>query len=435
MIRRILLGLLAVIVIVVGGLAIYLAVAPPELLRVGDGYAAKIVCSNVFLAGRDANEVLNVDVQAPGNPLLRLVGVSVDKTAGTVTAKILGLVAPQTAIARPGYGCTLAPDGKLENVAKLPGPAAHNAGVVLWDEAPDPKVAAVIADPKLAGPGMRAIVVARAGKIVAEAYAPGFDAKTPLLGWSMTKTVNAMLIGHLMMEGKIGLDDTSLVPEWTDGRRDIKLRDLTAMTGGLKFNEDYGDVSDVNRMLFLEPDMAKFAALQPQVDKPGTAFAYSTGTGMMLSRIWMDRVGADAAAYPEEALFAPIGADSAVIEPDEAGTLAGASYMYATARDWARIGQVLVQDGVWNAGRLLPEGFVKMMQTTNGLPGGYSQMQTWLEPDSGLPEGTFWLEGHDGQSMAVIPSAQLVIVRLGLTPSDLGYSAIPLAKAVLAVAG
>ena len=100
----------------------------------------------------------------------------------------------------------------------------------------------------------------------------------------------------------------------------------------------------------------------------------------------------------------------------------------------SRIGncRVLVQDGVWNGQRLLPEGFVKLMQTSNGLPGGYSQMQTWLEPDAGLPADSFWMEGHDGQSVTVIPSAQLVVVRLGLTPSDLGYSAVPLVKAILA---
>ncbi|HVY51783.1 MAG TPA: serine hydrolase [Devosia sp.] len=432
MIRRIVLGLIAALVVIVAGLAIYLAVAPPELLRVGDGYAAKIVCSNVFLAGRNPQEVLNTDVQAPGNPLLRLVGVTVDRSAGTVTAKILGFVAPQVAIARPGHGCTLVPDGRLDHVAALPPALPQATGGAAWAEAPDAAIARLIADPTLAGPGARAIVVARGGRIVAERYAGGFDARTPLLGWSMAKTVNAMLIGTLMLKGSIGLDDAGLFPQWTDARKDIRLRDLAAMTGGLAFNEEYGDVSDVNRMLFLEPDMAGFAASQPSVARPGTVFSYSTGTATMLARLWMDRVGADAANYPRQALFAPIGADSAVIEADEAGTLVGSSYMYATARDWARIGQLLAQDGVWNGLRLLPEGFVKLMQTPNGLPGGYSQMQTWLEPDSGLPEGSFWLDGHDGQSIAVIPSAQLVIVRLGLTPSDLGYSAIPLAKAVLA---
>jgi CubicO group peptidase (beta-lactamase class C family) len=430
MIRRILLGLAGLIVVVVAGLAIYLAVAPPELLRVADGYAAKIVCSNVFVANRDANEVLAVDVQAPGNPVLKLIGVALDKTAGTVTARMLGFVAPQTAVARAGLGCTLMPDGRAAAVAAAPAPRPVSG--TPWQEAPDAKVAAVLADAGLAGPGVRAIVVVKAGQIVGESYASGFDATTPLLGWSMTKTVNAMLLGRAILDGKLGLDDTGLFPEWTDGRKDIRLRDLTAMASGLGFNEDYGDVSDVNRMLFLSPDMAGFAASQPLAGKPGSVFNYSSGTGIMLARLWMDRVVAGAPDYPKIALFEPLGIASAVIEADEAGTLVGSSYMYATARDWARLGQFLAQDGVWNGQRLLPEGFVKLMQTSNGLPGGYSQMQTWLEPDAGLPADSFWMEGHDGQSVTVIPSAQLVVVRMGLTPSDLGYSAVPLVKAVLA---
>src|SRR5690349_13167236 len=194
MIRRILLGLAGLIVVVVAGLAIYLAVAPPELLRVADGYAAKIVCSNVFVANRDANEVLAVDVQAPGNPVLKLIGVALDKTAGTVTARMLGFVAPQTAVARAGLGCTLMPDGRAAAVAAAPAPTPVSG--TPWQEALDAKVAAVLADAGLAGPGVRAIVVVKAGQIAGESYASGFDATTPLLGWSMTKTVNVMLLGR-----------------------------------------------------------------------------------------------------------------------------------------------------------------------------------------------------------------------------------------------
>jgi CubicO group peptidase (beta-lactamase class C family) len=127
---------------------------------------------------------------------------------------------------------------------------------------------------------------------------------------------------------------------------------------------------------------------------------------------------------------------SATMEADEHGTLVGSSYMYATARDWARYGQFLVQDGIWNGQRLLPEGYVAMMTTPVKASGGeYGMGQTWLFTATdavGLPADTFYLSGHDGQTMAVIPSRQLVIVRLGLTPSDTGYSPQPLIKAVLA---
>jgi CubicO group peptidase (beta-lactamase class C family) len=270
--------------------------------------------------------------------------------------------------------------------------------------------------------------VVHGGRIVAEAYGEGFDADTPLLGWSMTKTVNAAMIGRVMLDGKIGLDDTALLPEWTDARQDITLSDLLGMESGLAFNEDYGEVSDVNRMLFLEPDMAGFAAAFPQVTPAGAAFNYSSGTGTLLARIWMNKIGDPAAAlaFPRTALFGPLGMTSAEIEADEHGTLVGSSYMYATARDWARFGLFLLQDGKWNGTPLLPSGFVARMNTSNRLPGHYSEMQSWLDANDddaaqGVPADAFWLLGHDGQSIAVVPSEDLVVVRLGLTPSKLGY--------------
>jgi CubicO group peptidase (beta-lactamase class C family) len=443
---RIVIGLVAVVVLLVAGAVAYLVVAPPELLRVATGYSAKIVCSNVFLADRDPEEVLAVDVQAPGHWLLGYVRVNTDVSAGTVTARLLGLFATSTAIHRTGLGCASVPDGnvaaaqavRLANAPRIAPPAD-----AVWpeggrvDTSVTPALADVLGNADLTGPGMRAVVVVHGGRIVAETYGEGFDADTPLLGWSMTKTVNAALIGRLMVDGKIGLGDTALLPEWTDARKDITLADLLGMESGLAFNEDYGDVSDVNRMLFLEPDMARFAASQPQVEPAGTEFNYSSGTGTMLSRIWMDRIGDPAAAmaFPRTALFDPLGMTSAEMEADEHGTLVGSSYMYATARDWARLGLFLLHDGTWNGTPLLPPGFVERMNTSNGLPGHYSEMQSWLDVNDddaaqGVPTDAFWLVGHDGQSIAIVPSEDLVVVRLGLTPSKLGYGPERLVKAL-----
>lgn len=449
LVGRILVGLAALIVVVVAGAVGYLLIVPPDLLRVATGYSAKIVCSNVFLAGRDAQEVLAVDVQAPGHPILKYVGVSVDESAGTVTAKLLGMFAPSVAIHRSGLGCVSVPDGDLAKarvvqLASVPTPAAPSDAAWPVGDRVEParqaELGGILGDPELAGPDMRAIVVVKDGAIVAEAYGEGFGPQTPLLGWSMTKTVNAALIGRLLLEGKIGLDDAALRPEWTDARKDIKLRDLLGMESGLSFNEDYGDVSDVNRMLFLEPDMAGFTAAQAQIAQPGAQFNYSSGTATLLSRIWMDRIGdqAVALAYPRTALFEPLGMRSAEMEADASGTLVGSSYMYATARDWAKFGLFLAQDGAWNGVQLLPPGWVKAMDTSNGLPGDYSEMQSWLtgphesegEGDVGLPPDTFWLQGHDGQTIAVIPSKGLVVVRLGLTPWKLNYWPERLVKAV-----
>ena len=426
------------------GLAGWLYAAPPALIRVGTGYAAKIVCSNVLIAGRNADDVLRIDVQAPGHPLLRLVSVDIDQANGTVTAGLLGIFGKQTALMRDkGLGCSSVPDGDLEAAKAAAGaiPLPPPLPDALWpqgnrvDASQAPALAAVLDDPALTGPGMRAVVVVRDGRIVGERYGEGFWIETPLLGWSMAKTVNAAIIGTFIGDGKMTLADKGLFADWTDKRAEISVADLMAMSSGLEFNEEYGDVTDVTRMLYLEPDMAGFAETKPLANEVGSVFSYSSGTTVMLSRLWQDRVGSDALTWPQARLFAPIGMTSAVLEMDARGTFAGSSYIYATARDWARFGQFLLQDGVWDGQAILPPGFVAWMrEAAPASKGIYARGQLWLQgptggiapgedPDAGfgLPDDTFWLQGHDGQSVAVIPSKKLVVVRMGLTPRVLGY--------------
>lgn len=430
---------------VVAAIAVFawLYIAPPELIRVGSGYSAKIVCSNVFLAGRNADDVLALDVQAPGNPLLRLMSVSVDKAGGTVTAGLLGVLGKSVAIFRDGLGCTNVLDGNVTAAKAVVGPALTPAPALdaPWpqgdrvDASQNPQIAKILDDAALAGPGMRAVVVVKDGRIVGERYGEGFSDRTRLLGWSMTKTVNAAIIGTVVKAGKLAVDETGLFASWkADGRAAISLADLMAMASGLQFNEDYGDVADVTRMLFLEPDMAGFAAAKPLAGEVGKVFSYSSGTAVMLSRLWQDAIGDKdkALAWPRVALFDPLGMQSAVLEADEHGTFVGSSYLYATARDWARFGQFLLQDGVWNGEQILPAGFVAWMREKSPANDVYGKGQLWLEGPgdeddpgagvaAGLPADTFWLQGHDGQTVAVTPSERLVVVRLGLTPARLDY--------------
>lgn len=442
-------------VIVVAGFAAWLYLAPPALIQVAAGYSAKMVCSNVFIADRDQHEVLKVDVQAPGHPILGLISMSVDRDAKTAFAELLGMFGGGLAVARDGAGCASVPDGDIAAAALPMVPlAAGTAGAGLWPEgetveaSQDPAVAAILDDPAMTGPGMRAIVVAKNGRIVGERYGEGFSAATPLLGWSMTKTVTAAIIGTLVGQGKISLDDTGLFEAWkADGRNAIKLRDLLSMSSGLEFNEDYGEVTDVTRMLYLEPDMAAFASAKPLVNDVGKAFSYSSGTTVMLSRIWQNAVGnpAEALTWPRKALFDPIGMRSAVLETDARGTFVGSSYLYASGRDWARFGQLLLQDGVWNGQKILPDGYAAFMrEPSEPAPNEYTKGQMWLngpsagtpdgeDPDGGfdLPADAVWALGHDGQSMAVIPSQQLIVVRLGLTPSKLGYKSQAMVQALV----
>ncbi|RVD21662.1 serine hydrolase [Mesorhizobium sp. M4B.F.Ca.ET.017.02.2.1] len=435
--------LLGLIVLAIGALVAWLYVAPPELIRVGSGYSAKIVCSNVFIAGRDANEVLAVDVQAPGHPLLRLMKVSIDKERGMVSAGLFGVLGKSVAVARDGLGCATVPDGntgKARQTAIYAEPAATRQDA-LWpegervDASQNPEIAKIVDDGAMAGAGMRAVVVVKNGHIVAERYGEGFSAKTPLLGWSMTKTVNAAIVGTLVKDGKMAIDNKGLFAPWkADGRAAISLADLMAMSSGLEFNEDYGDVADVTRMLYLEPDMAGFAEAKPLTGEVGKVFSYSSGTAVMLSRLWQDAVGdkAKALIWPRKALFEPIGMHSAVLETDEQGSFVGSSYLYATAQDWARFGQFLLQGGAWNGNQLLPAGFVDWMREPAAASKVYGKGQVWIEGPgdeenpgagaaAGLPKDTYWMEGHDGQTVAIIPSEQLVVVRLGLTPAKLGY--------------
>jgi CubicO group peptidase (beta-lactamase class C family) len=449
--------LLGLAVLAVVGLFAWLYFAPPDLIRVGSGYSAKIVCSNVFLAGRDPEQVLAVDVQAPGHPLLKLMKVHVDREAGTVSAGLLGFLGESVAVFRGGLGCASVPDGDVEMAKAISGPVLKPvvATDALWpqgervESSQDPDLAKLLDDPDLAGEGMRAIVVVRNGRIVGERYGEGFSASTPLLGWSMTKTVNAAIIGTLVKDGRMTLDEKSLFAPWkADGRAAISLADMMAMASGLEFNEDYGDVTDVTRMLYLEPDQAAFASAKPLVNLVGKVFSYSSGTAVMLSRLWQDAVGDDdkALAWPRLKLFGPLGMQSAVLEADEHGTFAGSSYMYATAHDWARFGQFLLQDGVWNGNQILPDGFVAWMREPSEGSKAYGKGQVWIEAPgdeenpgagvaAGLPADTFWMEGHDGQTVAIIPSKQLVVVRMGLTPARLGYRPQRLLGAVVGAVG
>jgi CubicO group peptidase (beta-lactamase class C family) len=435
-------GAAALGLLLAGAAVLGLYLRPPELIRVGASYSAKMVCSNVFIAGRDAGRVLAEDVQAPGHPLLRLMRVNVERERGVVRAGLFGLFGQGVAIYRPGTGCASVPDGdlaraQLAQLTQVEGALAPAAPVQAnWPRGqgaePDPGLQALVRDSALQGPGARALVVVHRGRLVAETYGDGFNAATPLLGWSMTKTVTAGLIGMQIRAGHLALGQDGF---WSDERKRIRLSDLMGMASGLRFNEGYGDVSDVTRMLFLESDMAAFAHAKPADAAPGAVWNYSSGTAVLLSRIWQQAAGDAALAYPYRALFAPLGMRSAVLEADARGNYVGSSYMYATAQDWARYGQFLSQDGVWNGERMLPEGFVRWMRTPVApAHGRYGQGQVWLvEPNAPkLPDDTFWMEGHDGQFIAIVPSRELVLVRMGLTPAKLAYSARPLLAAVLA---
>jgi CubicO group peptidase (beta-lactamase class C family) len=273
----------------------------------------------------------------------------------------------------------------------------------------------------------RAVVIVHKGRLIAERYGPGFTKDTPLLGWSMTKTVVNALVGILVEQGKMSPGDPVPIREWSgagDPRGKITVDHLLRMTSGLQFREDYGDpLADVIYMLLGVPDAAAYAASKPLEAEPGTRWKYSSGNTNILAYAIRQVVGeAGYAEFPRRALFDRIGMTSAVMETDASGTFVGSSFMYATARDWARLGLLYLQDGVWAGRRILPEGWVRY--TRSPTPSASRQQfgaHVWLQGGRygrgghRLPADTFHAIGHEGQFVTVIPSRDVVIVRLGLT--------------------
>ena len=290
-----------------------------------------------------------------------------------------------------------------------------------------------------------AVVVVHRGRVVAERYHGALEhfdrpptpvtAATPLLSWSMAKSMLHAVVGLLVGDGRVDLDAPAAVPEWSDPadpRHAITLRQLLAMRDGLDFVEDYVDdrVSDVMRMLFGagQPDMAHFAADRPLVAPPGTRFNYSSGTSNIISGIVARTVGPgeDYARFLHGRLFGPLGMSSADPEFDEAGTWVASSYVRATARDFARFGLLYLRDGVWEGVRLLPAGWVDYGRTMVSIDpedaGPYGAHWLGLAGDA---RGTFGASGYEGQSITISPALDLVVVRLGKTPLERKANLVP----------
>jgi CubicO group peptidase (beta-lactamase class C family) len=431
------------ILLAVGGVGWgYYKIAP--VARMGAGYAAKVACSAVFVSGRDLESVKR-DELGRDHPLARMQTLSVDAEGRAVNASITPLF-ERRAIYRPGLGCTLlssvseaelraqgsgpSPSSE-ETVAEMPWPEGE--GIARPPADRNRRLAEVMAwafaEPDAAHPRRtRAVVVVRDGQLVAERYAAGFPARMPLQGWSMAKSITNALVGILVREGRLRLDAPAPVEEWRqDERRHITINHLMQMSSGLAFAEEYGGLlSDVTRMLFLEPGAGRYAATLPLASKPGTAWAYSSGTTNILSRIIREAVGgslSDYWAFPRKQLFDRIGARSVVLEPDATGVFVGSSFDYATARDWARLGLLYLNDGVWNGERILPEGWVRYSVTpAPAAHDGNYGAQIWLNagrdgkrPFPRVPADMYYFSGFEGQTVAVIPSRRLVAVRLGVS--------------------
>jgi len=416
--------LAAAAIVAVGVTAAYWYERP--LLVTGTGYAAHNACAVTSVGGRD-----DAAADLPANPLVPVLHTSL--ADGEASTTILGVFARQQAWETPGYGCTLA----SERPEGLPEPTAVDEAANPYTSLPltpgdDAAVAQALAfgfgddlgEEDRAALGTRGVVVLKDGQLVAERYADGFGPETPQLGWSMTKSVTNLLVGRLVQAGEVGLDDDHLVPSWTDDRADITVRQLLQMTSGLAWDETYRLGTPITRMLYGEGDMGAYVASQELAHQPGSYLQYSSGSTTLLCDVVTEgRGGADA---PRAQLFAPLGLSSAVLEVDAAGTPVCSSYMWATPRDWATVGQFVLQDGMWDGERLLPEGWVAestVAVDTEVEPGSDGYASGWWSNaradgsvlDADLPPDTYSASGHDGQRLVVVPSEGVVIARLGFT--------------------
>ena len=429
---------------VVGALALVVGAGAPVgkgALKVATGYGAKRVCSEHWVAHRPAADAISVDISFLPVP----VTITVDEEAHQVTARSVGGV-KQVAVFREGLGCVVAAKVKPESLASqtltLP-PAVDQYPASPFLDGVDPgtplhpgidraALAAAIdfafeePDPN-ALRRTRGVVVAHRGRIVAERYAEGFDASTPLLGWSMTKSVTAAMVGVAVQQGRMSITDTTGFPEWAGTDREpLTLDQLMRMSSGLGFDEDYGAFGDATQMLYKSADMTEYAAsfdLEHPID---THWSYSSATTNLIQRALHDRLGSDYLDFPHTQLFRRIGINSAILETDPAGIYVGSSYAWMTARDWARFGQLHLQDGLWKGDRVLPENWRAYVCTPTPDSGGLYGAQWWL--NQGLPEGqegtreypdvpadACSAQGFETQRVMVIPSHDLVVVRLGLT--------------------
>ena len=296
-----------------------------------------------------------------------------------------------------------------------------------------------------------AVVVVQGGRLLAERYGGAIrvwdapdepvDDATPLLSWSMAKSVLHAAIGVAVGDGALHIDAPAPVPAWRDDERAaIALDHLLQMRDGLAWCEDYvdADISDVIDMLFGtgRDDVAAYAEARPLAHEPGTHFNYSSGTSNVVSAILGRTVG-DSRAFLRERLFEPLGMRSADPRVDDAGTFVGSSYVYATARDWARFGTLYLRDGVWAGRRLLPAGWVDHARTVRSVDpedGDLYGAHWWIDP-WGTELGAFRASGYEGQTVTVCPALDAVVVRLGKTPEEQKETLPPWRRRVLEALG
>jgi CubicO group peptidase (beta-lactamase class C family) len=412
---------------------------PDRALRVASGLTAHSLCSATFISGLDPQSTEDelVKPMLPGfvGPLLRY---QVDRTRKTVDASVAG-VAPSHAAFTQGSGCRLVVDPLIES----PPPVAPRDASPADSFAPptqvttrDPAINAALSvefteQPATPPRFVKAVIIAKNGRVIAERYAPGFALETPLLSFSVAKSFTNALIGILVRQGRLSIDQSIGAPEWQrpgDPRAALVIDDLLRMDSGIDAAETGTGFDPVAQMLYGKDDMAAFAASFPLKEPPRTRFEYTSANTLLLDRLLGTIVGGGAPgmrAFADKELYAPLHMDHVTMEFDAAGTFVGSAQVFATARDYARLGQLYLNDGIGpDSQRLLPEHWVDYSyRSTLGAPYGAG---FWTNDGpsspaarriaSGFPKDGLFASGNRGQRIYIIPSEHLVIARFGYSP-------------------
>lgn len=438
-------ALIAVVVTVAGFYGVKLA----RYATVVTSLAAHTVAGAMFVTGLDEETVTREDVAELRRFPIRY---TIDRDRKRVAASLPGGLARREAVFRPGLGVSLASGISASELAAQPftlAPVEPEApDTIPWptgdrdseltdragidEHALRRAVDAAFAEPDPDRPALtRAVVVAYRGQIVAERYARGIGRDTPLISWSMGKSVTSALTGIWLHRRGLDAGAPVEVAEWRtpgDPRSAITYANLLQMSSGLDYVQKprFPEIRDEYREVMLEPDAGRYAADRPLRSPPGREFYYMNGSSNLLQRVMREQLGGAYAAFPRVSLFNPVGMRTMLLAPDSSGTFVGSSLCWASARDWIRFGLLYSNDGVWEGTRILPEGWVAFTRkpaTARPPKGGYGA-SFWLNTPDGsdrglawpeLPADAFTAQGSEGQILAIIPSKQLVIVRLGMT--------------------
>ena len=395
-----------------------------SLMPIITGYAAKNLASAVFVSGRDAKEVEALDLKFS---FIRFNRNKVDYENKTVTSRFLW--GKSTAVYRDGFGVTLLRGATVDELRQqaypLPTETAPSKPIALGDSATRARlepIAKALVDDRTYNGHPFAFMALHKGKVVAERYDKGISPETKLLSWSMAKSFTSALTGVMAGDGLVDINAPVDIAEWqNDGRKDITLNNLLQMQSGLEWDEDYGARSDVNLMLHREQDMGLYALSKPLAYEPGTHWYYSSGTTNIVMRYLRSRFSSDEVFldYIRTRLFAPLGIRNAVFEQDMSGTPVGSSYIYVTAADYARFGQMYLDDGCVDSLRVLPQGWAEYTATPASDSKGRYGAFFWLNQGKDLPDvpqDMFYCNGHDGQRVFIVPSKELVVVVLSYSP-------------------